>query len=242
MNTLSTSKYRAIDVDSQLTSSSFYPMNYITPVVVSRANRVFEFESYGIPLTQSDSTVIPSNNRLGDCTDPNVFKVAIIDSGYMVNHPDSPCRDNPRYGTSNCIGYSFVEDPWDAPVRNWHGTHVMGIIGARGNYGHFTSVGVIPVQNDICYVIYRVTPEGTNDASWSNVLAAVDKAVLDEGVDVINMSLGGLGISGAQEYFTRAHEKGTLVVAASGNDGRYVDLYPSSYNDVISVGAINIDK
>jgi subtilisin family serine protease len=226
-----------------LTSSYAYDRGrYISQNVFDRDNWKAEFVSYGIPFTQSDSTVIPSNDSLGDCTNPNVFKVAIIDSGYMVNHVDSPCATNPRYGTSNCIGYSFVEDPWDAPYHNWHGTHVMGIIGAKGNSGKYTSVGVIPVQNDICYVIYRVTPEDSNDATWSNVLAAVDKAVLDEKVDVINMSLGGPGISGAQEYFTRAHEEGTLIVAASGNDGAYMDIYPSSYNDVISVGAIDPDK
>ncbi len=226
-----------------MTSSIAYDRRrYISREVFDRANFGVEFKSYGIDFTQSDSTAIPSNDRLGDCTDPNVFKVAIIDSGYMVNHPDSPCVTNPRYGTSNCIGYSFVEDPWDAPYHNWHGTHVMGIIGSLGGSSPYTNVGVIPTRNNICYVIYRVFDESRRGASWSNIFAAVERAALDEGAKVINMSLGGGAVPGGQAFFNRAFAAGTLTVAASGNDGRFVDKYPASYNDVISVGAINNDK
>jgi subtilisin family serine protease len=49
-------------------------------------------------------------------------------------------------------------------------------------------------------------------------------------------------VPGGQAFFNRAFAAGTLTVAASGNDGRFVDKYPASYNDVISVGAINNDK
>jgi serine protease len=178
---------------------------------------------------------------MGDCSDPSTFKVAIIDSGYMVKHPDSPCLTDANSKT-NCIGYSFVTDPWNAPLSNSHGTHVMGIIGSLGGSGPFTNVGVMPTRNDICYVIYRVFAESGGGASWSSIFAAVDRAVIDQGAKVINLSLGGGAVPGGQAYFNKAYAAGTLTVAASGNDGRFLDKYPASYNDVISVGAINNDK
>jgi serine protease len=201
----------------------------------------YEYASYGVPFTQSDSTVIPSSTTMGDCSNPSTFKVAIIDSGYMVNHPDSPCLTETD-GKTNCIGYSFVADPWDAPARNAHGTHVMGIIGSLGGSGPFTNIGVMPTRNDICYVIYRVFAESGGGASWSSIFAAVDSAVLDHGAKVINLSLGGGKVWIGQAYFNRAYAAGTLTVAASGNSGRVVDMYPASYDGVISVGAINNDK
>jgi serine protease len=183
---------------------------------------------------------------MGDCSDPSTFKVAVIDSGYMVNHPDSPCLTDAN-GKTNCIGYTFVGDPWDAPVYQYHGTHVMGIIGSLGGSGPYTNVGVIPTRNNICYVTYRVFGEPDEagnfpGGSLSSILAAVDNAVIDQNAKVINMSLVGLRIQQAQAYFNRAYAAGTLTVAASGNDGQNVNSYPASFDNVISVGAINNDK
>jgi serine protease len=66
--------------------------------------------------------------------------------------------------------------------------------------------------------------------------------VLDEKVKVINMSLGGGYTKVGQAYFDRAHSEGTLVVAASGNDGGYYCTYPACYNNVLSVSAIDSNK
>jgi hypothetical protein len=150
----------------------------------------YDHRTYGVDFTHSASTAIPSSTTMGDCNDKSTFKVAIIDSGYMVNHLDSPCLTDAN-GKTNCIGTSFVADPWDAPVRHYHGTHVMGIIGSLGDSAPYTNGGVMPTRNDICYVIYRVFAEPNKGEKWSTIYAAVDKAVLDEGVKVINMSLSG---------------------------------------------------
>jgi serine protease len=201
----------------------------------------YEYQSYGVDFTQSNSDAIPSNFNIGNCSDPNVFKVAIIDSGYKVNHPDSPCRTDAN-GDTNCIGHSWVADPWDAPVESWHGTHVMGIIGSLGDNSPYSNVGSMPTPNNICYVFHRVFPESGGGAPWSTIFAAVDRAVLDEQVNVINMSLGGGYTTKGQEVFDRAHSEGTLVVAASGNDGGWVYRFPASYRNVLSVAAIDYNK
>jgi serine protease len=200
-------------------------------------NTLYEYESYGVPFTQSDSTAIPSSTTMGDCSDPSTFKVAILDSGYLVSHPDSPCMTDADNKT-NCIGESYFSDPWDAPYNMTHGTHVMGIIGSLGGSGPYTNNGLIPTRNDICYVFYRVFSEESQGAPLSSVYGYVEKAVLDHGVKVINLSLTGPNIWSGQRFFNEAYKRGTLTVAASGNEGRFMDKYPASYDDVISVGAI----
>jgi hypothetical protein len=138
ITSLSTWKNRAIDLDSLVTPSAYLlSRNYFG------TTGAYEYKSYGVDFTQSDSTAIPSSDTPGDCSDPSAFRVAIIDSGYMVNHPDSPCVTDAN-GKTNCIGTSLVADPWDAPIVGYHGTHVMGIIGSLGGNSRYSNVGVMP--------------------------------------------------------------------------------------------------
>lgn len=76
---------------------------------------------YGITMVQGKSKSIPPPENLvqaGNCSDPNSFRVALVDSGIDVLHPDGPCfGDN---GT-RCIGATFgsATQPWsDNSARN----------------------------------------------------------------------------------------------------------------------------
>jgi serine protease len=203
-----------------------------------------EWENYGVPLTQANSVDIPSSDTFGDCSDPNSFKVAIIDSGLKIDHPDSPCRNVVTDGQTktNCVGQSFgTSDSWSNPFYSWHGTHVAGAMIARGGNG----VGVTstnPTNNNICWVICRVFDEGGGGATWSTVFSAVAWAIDVHKVRVINMSLSG-GYSGqGQQFMDYAEENGVIVVAAAGNSAKYQYEYPSSYENVMSVGALDWKK
>ena len=60
----------------------------------------------------------------------------------------------------------------------------------------------------------------------------------DHGAGVINMSLGGpfpVGAIGSAVKY--AHDKGVVVVAAAGNDGKGRVSYPARYPGVIAVAA-----
>ena len=53
------------------------------------------------------------------------------------------------------------------------------------------------------------------------------------------MSLGGGGYqSGFDNAVTYAHNNGTIVIAASGNDNGSIS-YPAAYEDCVSVGAMS---
>ena len=107
-------------------------------------------------------------------------------------------------------------------------------------YGHGTMVAGL---------IHLVAPKaklmplrafGANGAATiSQVVAAIYWSV-DHGADVINMSFStsqdSPQLAAALDY---AADKGVVCVAAAGNDGKPVNLWPASHSGVIGVGSTN---
>lgn len=147
------------------------------------------------------------------------IKVAVLDSG-VANHADMSATSIYGQGTSD---------------SNGHGTHVAGIIGARAN-GKL-GVGVAP---EVTLYSGNVLPggKGTDDDIIKGIKAAQSKQA-----DIINMSLGGLGYSGAfQKAVDSAYKQGIALFAASGNDGGMNYTYPACYAHVISVAATDTNN
>jgi len=183
-----------------------------------------------------------------DCTDPNSFKIGIVDSGADANHPDLPCT------TENCVGREFglrSNEYWYSPT-DIHGTHVLGTIAALHNNGVGIR-GVLPTPTTgFCFVIARVFGQSVENARLSDILDAVEW-VAEQGAHVINLSLGGAQFSSTANNLYEKIRKGdggryygnhggTLVVSAAGNDGTSDRSYPASYTSVMSVGAVDADK
>ncbi len=159
--------------------------------------------------------------------DPDVV-VAVVDSGVNAQHPEFQDRVIP--------GYDFVNDDNDPADDHGHGTHVAGIIAAAANNGA-GSAGVCPQ----CRILPVKVLNQDNVGSWSGVAAGVIYAV-DQGADIINLSLGGTGganvLEQAIEY---AVQKGVLVVAAAGNGRTDTPFYPAAYPGVLGVSASRND-
>lgn len=142
------------------------------------------------------------------------IKVAVLDTG-VADHTDVSATSIYGPGTEDSHG---------------HGTHVAGIIGAKVNGKQ--GVGVAP---DVTLYSGNVLPDGTG--TDADIIMAI-KAAQEQNVDIINMSLGGLGYNGAfQQTVNDAYEQGIAIFAASGNDGGTNYTYPSCYDHVISVAA-----
>ena len=189
-------------------------------------------------------------------------KVAVLDTGY-VPHPDLV--------TGMANGYDFVSDPLSARDGNgrdpnpldegdyapynlckdqanahtstWHGTHVAGIIGARGN----NRMGIVGVAD-----LARVQPVrvlGRCGGRTSDIADAIIWAAgghVDGVPDntypakIINMSIGTVTQCPAayQRAINIARSKGALVVAAAGNGNTDASKYaPANCMGVITVGA-----
>lgn len=164
------------------------------------------------------------------------IKIGIIDTGIDYEHP---------YLANNYQGGYDVVDLDDDPLETLptegpptiHGTHVSGIIAANGKFQ-----GVAP-EADI--YAYRALGPGGRGTSIQ-VIAALEQAVKD-GMDIINLSLGN-SINGpdfpTSTAVDRAHELGTIVVIANGNDGPadWTVGSPATATDAISVGALAPEK
>ncbi|MFH0829083.1 MAG: S8 family serine peptidase [Candidatus Kerfeldbacteria bacterium] len=156
--------------------------------------------------------------------------VAVIDSGVNLVHPD--------LAASIVTGYDFVDSDTSPYDLNGHGTHVAGTIGAIGNNSQgVTGVAwnpkIMPVR------VLNANGSGTNE----NIAAGVTYAV-QNGAQVINMSLGGTAYSQTlYDAINIARTAGVLVVVASGNDGYNNDggthHYPCDYglDNILCVAA-----
>jgi len=128
-------------------------------------------------------------------------------------------------------GYDFVEGDSRPDDLEGHGTHVAGTVAQATNNGVGTA-GVAPEAS-----ILPVRVLGAGGGSMTDVADGIVYAV-DEGADVINLSLGSGGgtrvLYSALQY---AERNGVVVVAASGNAGWSRVDYPAAFESVLAVGA-----
>jgi thermitase len=151
--------------------------------------------------------------------------IAIVDTGIDYTHEDLA-------GKNVVKGYDFVNEDFDPKDDHGHGTHVAGISGAIANNGRGIA-GVCPGCSLLAIKV--VTADGSGANSW--IANGIANAV-NLGADVINLSLGGLDRSNTIKLaIEQAYQSGAVIVAASGNDGSGVALYPAAFPEVIAVGA-----
>jgi thermitase len=157
--------------------------------------------------------------------------IAVIDTGVDMLHPD-------LLGKILSGGRDFVNDDDDATDDHHHGTLVAGVAAANtdnteGMAGVAWNCKILPVK------VLDAEGEGYSDDLAEGIIWAVDN-----GANVINLSLGAEGgnqtIEDALKY---AYEGDVVVVAVTGNDGGPV-LYPAAYDAycLAVAGTNNVDE
>lgn len=117
---------------------------------------------------------------------------------------------------------------------NGHGTHVAGIVAARG----LPPAGIRGIAPGVSLRSYRVFGKGADGATNFAIAKAIDRAIAD-GCDIINLSLGGRPSDAAtQSAIHDARQAGSLVVAAAGNDDRSSVSFPGADPLCICVSAL----
>merc|ERR1719226_400207 len=83
----------------------------------------------------------------------------------------------------------------------------------------------------------------SGSGSTTGVMAAV-QACVDNGSNVISMSLGGGSPSNTvnEKYYGHYKEDDVLIIAAAGNSGNSALSYPASYKSVMSVAAVDSNE
>jgi subtilisin family serine protease len=193
--------------------------------------------------------------------DAPAIVVAVIDSGIRATHQDlaanlwiNPGESGPdflgldkRLNGRDDDGNGYVDDVnginainglgW--PVDdNGHGTHVAGIVGARGNNG----VGVVGVAWQVQIMPLKFLNHVT-DGSISDAVECINYARV-KGAKIINASWGWYGENSAalRDAIYSAGNAGIIWVSACGNSAINNDLnplYPASFNinNIIAVAA-----
>jgi subtilisin len=154
-------------------------------------------------------------------------RIGLVDTGVATDHPDLVVASG-----RNCV---TGEDPDElGPNGNEHGTHVAGIVAARGH----RPAGRRGVSPGVELLSYRVFGRGRAEATNFAVAKALDAATRD-GCDLINLSLGGGDADPVvRAAIEEAQEAGVVVVAAAGNDGRAPVTFPADLADVLAVSAL----
>jgi len=160
--------------------------------------------------------------------------VAVLDTGVFATHPD--IAPNYAYG-KDFTDITVTLPPgwimWDQggpQDYEGHGTHVAGSIAGAITAGRI--IGVAPEASIANYKVMVAVITDANVATGIGFASWIIEAIVaaaDDGVDVINMSLGGYrfmnepgGAAGYVAYLRAtqyARQQGALVVASSGNSG-----------------------
>jgi serine protease len=189
--------------------------------------------------------------------------VAVIDTGIGrsngTDHPDLAGIFADEYDfisdPANALDGDGIDpdatDPGDDPngrFSSFHGTHVIGTIGALTN----NSIGVAGVAGGdglgTGVTILPLRALGAQGGNVYDIAQAVryaaglqndSKSAPSPIADIINMSLGASADSQTlHNAIDAAYNAGVLIVASAGNEGTSVPFYPAAYSNVVSVSAV----
>jgi len=164
-------------------------------------------------------------------------KVAVVDTGVNLAHPDlapnlwrNPGEtgggrerngvDDDRNGyVDDWRGWDFVQQDNDPTDSNGHGSHIAGVIGARGGDG----IGMTGVAGRTTIIPVRVLGN-TTLGSCGDSADAVEYAVR-AGARVVNMSFG-QSRPCAEIRSAIEQAPNTLFVISAGNEGDDLDVTP----------------
>lgn len=207
---------------------------------MERKMRIIPYEviAYTEQVTETPTGVeMIQAPHVWDTTKGAGITIAILDTGCDTDHPDLQGRITK--------GRNFTDDDQSNPERyedyNGHGTHVAGTIAAIQN-----NTGVVGVAPEVNLLIGKVlNKDGSGQINWiiEGILYAIEQKV-----DIISMSLGGPDdVPELHEAIQKAVNSNILVICAAGNEGDNDSNtdeygYPGYYNEVISVGAINLNR
>ncbi|MBK8228179.1 MAG: S8 family serine peptidase [Flavobacteriales bacterium] len=172
--------------------------------------------------------------------------VAIIDSGVRLQHPDWGDRiwqnvdeiagngidDDSNGFIDDAQGWDFANNDNDPTDDQGHGTNVTSIVAAVGDNG----VGFTGVDLN-CKAMVIKALNSSNQGFYSWWVAGMYYAI-DNGADVISMSMGGTDPSPEmQAAVDYALSNDVLVVACMMNTNSSTPFIPAALNGVLAVGA-----
>ncbi|MEM7535673.1 MAG: S8 family serine peptidase [Chloroflexota bacterium] len=148
----------------------------------------------------------------------------LIDCSGIVENIVNSGINNPANNAPACDNLPLDDDAGSA---QGHGTHVAGIIAKIAPHSKILPVRVLDGagRGEVYILAYAIR--------WA----------VDQGADVINISLGTGGSSFLLDDAVKyANDRGVLVVAAAGNDNSNEPSYPAAQTEVIGVTSVDANS
>ncbi|KAG8382326.1 hypothetical protein BUALT_Bualt05G0065800 [Buddleja alternifolia] len=244
---------------ARLTMEEAKAMETIPGFVSARPQKILSLH------TTHSSNFMGLNQNAGFWSKSNYGRgviIGVLDTGINPNHPsfnddglppppakwNGQCQFSSVVCNNKLIGArSFVANTFTPLDDDGHGTHTAST--AAGNFvrganvfgnANGTAAGIAPLAH---VAIYKVcTISGCRE---SDILAAMDAAI-DDGVDVLSLSLGGPARALYNENIAigafSAIERGIFVSASAGNSGPTPGSISNGAPWLLTVGASTIDR
>jgi subtilisin family serine protease len=200
---------------------------------------------------QQQNITLTNVNRAWEVTKGDTVTIGVLDTGVDWEHPDlqgniwvnyrelngRPGVDDDNNGYVDDIrGWDWINNDNNPTDDNSHGTHVAGIIAARGDNG----IGVTGV-NWYGKIMSLKVMQSTGRGDAVTIARGVEYAAA-MGAKILNLSLGGYFESLALRSALEKAYANCFIVAAAGNDGKCIGpgalcmpLYPAATSFVMGV-------
>lgn len=154
--------------------------------------------------------------------------VAILDTGIDQNHEDLEGKV--------AAEINLTDSPTSGDIYG-HGTHIAGIIAAYSNNG--TGIAGMAPESQLMNV---KVADDNGGCKASTVARGIIWAV-DNGASVINVSIEIMGPSPQlEDAVNYAWSQGAIIIAAAGNEGSDLPVYPAYYENCLAVAATRQDN
>ena len=232
-------------------SDELYPYQWNYPLIkldhVWDENLVNDVSSITVAVVDTGLARSGPSKTNSNHPDLGITGDNIIDEYDFISDPESSLDGDSIDDDATDPG----DDP-DGQTSTFHGIHVAGIVGAlTHNQEDGAGIGVAGVaggkNSGARIMVLRAL--GAGGGTTSDIIEAVKYAAglenssesIPRKADIINLSLGSPANDPAlEEAVNEAYAEDVLLVAAAGNDGNDTAYYPATYENVISVSAVDI--
>jgi hypothetical protein len=158
-------------------------------------------------------------------------RIGVIDTGVDKNHPAFA-----DVLAGKRLRHKDFTPPNSKKPSSQHGTGVLSLL--AGN-AHSSTPGLVTDATFLVGDAFFTDRNGNAISDTVTMLKAIDW-LIEQGVDVANLSFAGPPDEFVHDSIRKLARKGTVILAAAGNEGRDAPpSYPAAYPEVIAVTAVD---
>lgn len=210
-------------------------------------------ESEGLPKSPAKGSTLPA---VGDRASLQSYNNNVLKqinwSASIANSPgrqvrvailDTGISQNSAYLMSKVDAWVNAiepnEGPWDIPRQQ--DSNGDGKVDSKVGHGTMVAGIIDQISPQSRFVICRVADSDGNATAWS-VIKGLACAVVN-GAEVANISLGSTNrIIALSDVLDWCRDNNLLIVAAAGNTGTEIELFPANYSVAVGIAGLNADN